>query len=300
MMERRSGPVELIPNRAETLLRVMPCLPSLTSHHLNWSGFEVHRYSLPPWETPEHSLTQHVIIVHHAAEPMGGEVRVAGSKVRRLLQDGAVSVAPARIPYISAWEKAGDCVTISIDPSTVTEIARADGRIDKFELCPQYAIQDPFIVEVAGILESQVESPNVASRLYAESLAAALAAHLLSKYSNVTLRECGSLTIGKSQLQRGIEFINEHLESDVSLAEIAGAANMSKFHFAKSFRKAMGISPHQYLIKQRMDRARKMLRAADVSIDEIAVRVGYGNKSHFCTQFRKTVGTTPHRYRVGC
>jgi AraC family transcriptional regulator len=230
---------------------------------------------------------------------MSGEVRVAGSRVRKMLHEGAVSIAPARIPYISAWEKAGDCVTISIDPTTVTEIARADGQIDKFELCPQYAIRDPFILEVARILESQVESPNPASRLYAESLAAALAAHLLSKYSNVSRPQPGALTVGKSQLQRSLEFINDNLESDVSLAEIAGAANMSKFHFAKSFRKAMGISPHQYLIKQRMDRARKMLRAADVSIDEIAIRVGYGNKSHFCTQFRKTVGTTPHRYRVG-
>ena len=100
------------------------------------------------------------------------------------------------------------------------------------------------------------------------------------------------------QLRRSVQFINENLSRDLTLDDIAAAANMSKFHFAKSFRKVVGMAPHQYMIKRRVEEARKLLTLDSLSIEEIANRVGYSDKGHFAAQFMKIVGVSPHRYRV--
>ena len=94
-----------------------------------------------------------------------------------------------------------------------------------------------------------------------------------------------------------MEFMHDNLHENLTLADMAAVANMSRFHFAKSFRRAIGITPHRYLVELRIAKARKLLAVGGLSIEEVAYRVGYADKSHFTAQFHKVVGTTPCRYR---
>ena len=103
--------------------------------------------------------------------------------------------------------------------------------------------------------------------------------------------------LAKLQLRPAIEFINENLDKDLKLAEIATVAGISQYYFARMFKKQMGVAPHQYVLQQRIERAKQLLATRQLSIAQVAEQVGFSNQSHFTAQFRKTTGTTPKGYR---
>ena len=134
--------------------------------------------------------------------------------------------------------------------------------------------------------------------MYAESLGTALAVHLLRQYSTSPRAQVickGGLA--SKPLQRVIEYINEHLQDELSLAELARTAKSSSHYFATVFKASTGISPHRYVIERRIDRARDLLRRDDKTISEIAYAVGFSSQSHLTAHFRRTMGLTPRLFR---
>jgi AraC family transcriptional regulator len=134
--------------------------------------------------------------------------------------------------------------------------------------------------------------------MYVESLTQVLVIHLLRHYSTLTQTlpsERRSLT--RTQLQQAIDYIHAHLERDLSLVELAKVINISPTYFATLFKGAMGISPHQYVIQQRVQRAKEMLKKTDLAIADIALQVGFSSQSHLTQQFKRLTGMTPKQIR---
>jgi AraC family transcriptional regulator len=98
-------------------------------------------------------------------------------------------------------------------------------------------------------------------------------------------------------LRRVTEFIEENLERDLSLAEIAEIADLSPFHFARAFKQATGSTPIQFLTRRRIDLAKRLLVESEAPIVEVGLRAGFKNQSHFTTLFRKVTAMTPKAYR---
>jgi AraC family transcriptional regulator len=98
-------------------------------------------------------------------------------------------------------------------------------------------------------------------------------------------------------LRRAIEFMHDHCQRELTLAEIAAAAYLSEFHFARLFKKITGTTPHAFLATLRIEKARRMLAESDLSISDIGAQVGYASQSHFTRIFRQTVGLTPRAFR---
>lgn len=99
------------------------------------------------------------------------------------------------------------------------------------------------------------------------------------------------------QLQQAIDYIHTHLDNDLSLGQIAGAINISPTYFASLFKRVIGISPHQYVIQQRVKRAKVLLTTTDLTISSIALQVGFSNQSHLTQQFKRLTGMTPKQVR---
>ena len=102
--------------------------------------------------------------------------------------------------------------------------------------------------------------------------------------------------IAPSKLRRAMEFMRSNIHSELSLADVANAASMSLFHFAKAFKQATGQAPHQYLTAQRMLRARALLHDKRFSIGDVAGSIGLSH-SHFTAIFRRQMGMTPTKFR---
>jgi AraC family transcriptional regulator len=110
-----------------------------------------------------------------------------------------------------------------------------------------------------------------------------------------TIAEVG---LAPYQLNQVKEFIQAHLNEDVRLTDLAGTVSMSRYYFIKLFKQSTGLTPYQYLIQKRIQRAKERLRQhRGIAIAEIALQYGFANQSHFTRLFRQMVGTTPRNYR---
>ena len=122
--------------------------------------------------------------------------------------------------------------------------------------------------------------------------------HLIKNYSTADFREKSySGGLSGSKLRRVTDFINDNLEQDLTLTEIARIAGLSHFHFARAFRKTMGITPQQYITNRRIEKAKELLAKSDLPIVEVGFQSGFKNQSHFTTLFRKFTSFTPRIWR---
>jgi AraC family transcriptional regulator len=112
----------------------------------------------------------------------------------------------------------------------------------------------------------------------------------------MTIITFNNRSLAPTQLQQVLEYINTHLDRDLSLVEIAGAINISPTYFASLFKRTTGISPHRYVIRQRVERAKLMLAKTDLAIAKIALQVGFSSQSHLNQQFKRLTGMTPKQY----
>ncbi len=101
----------------------------------------------------------------------------------------------------------------------------------------------------------------------------------------------------RTQLQQVLDYIQTHLDRDLSLAELAETLNLSPTYFATAFKQAIKVSPHQYVIQQRVERAKLMLSKTDLAISDIALQVGFSSQSHLTQQFKRLTGMTPKQIR---
>jgi AraC family transcriptional regulator len=103
----------------------------------------------------------------------------------------------------------------------------------------------------------------------------------------------------RRKLRTVIEYITENLEGAPRVDQMAAVARLSPSHFARQFKAATGLPPHQYVIARRVERAQQLLKSDDeVALAEVAVRVGFVDQSHFCFHFKRIVGVTPRQFRI--
>lgn len=144
------------------------------------------------------------------------------------------------------------------------------------------------------LLLSELKSDGIMGQLYVDSLTQVLIIHLLRHYStsmqNVVPKPSGLTTI---QLRQAIDYVQAHLDQDLSLAQIAAAISISPTYFSRLFKRATGSSPHQYVIQQRVERAKVLLKTTDLAIANIAFQVGFSSQSHLTQHFKRFTGVTP-------
>jgi AraC family transcriptional regulator len=136
--------------------------------------------------------------------------------------------------------------------------------------------------------------------LVAESLATILSVHLIRHITGRhQLPSSAGGVLPQRKLQRVIEYIMENLEGSPTLEQMASIAHLSPYHFARQFKAATGLSPHQYVIARRVERARHLLQADDeVCLAQVALRVGFYDQSHFSSHFKRIVGVTPRQFQI--
>jgi len=137
------------------------------------------------------------------------------------------------------------------------------------------------------------------SRLKAESITVAMLAHLTRGERTAVVelpREISPIASGR--LAQVVDYIESNLNEQLSLVALARIAQMSAFHFARQFKSSTGLTPHQYVMQRRIDRAKRLLRDPRLSIANVAFDCGFSTQAHLTAAFRKLVGSTPKVYRI--
>jgi AraC family transcriptional regulator len=103
--------------------------------------------------------------------------------------------------------------------------------------------------------------------------------------------------LSPARLRRIFEYVEANLDVNVRLNMLAEEAGVSAFHFSRMFKHSTGSSPHQYLLRRRLDRAKVLLRESEMSLAELAAATGFADQSHFTKVFRHFIGVTPTEFR---
>lgn len=244
-------------------------------------------------------LTHHVLAFELGNVPRQVS-RIGGREYDGPLLQGEILLIPAEVSLFGACETSDEILAFIIAPIFLQQVAletncRYPNRV---ELLSVLKTRDPQIECIALSVQREIQQAIWGSKLYLESLANVLAIHLLRNYTShpPKLREYNG-RLAQSKLRRVLEYINIHLEQDIQLTDLADAADMSQCYFASLFKQSMGITPWQYVLQQRIERSKVLLRQGNNSIVEIAFQCGFNSQSHFTQQFRKLTGSTPKMYR---
>jgi AraC family transcriptional regulator len=270
-----------------------------------WRGVRALRFRHTSGEVEVPPFTAHAVIVHLGPPVDVGE-SVDGGRLREArVVRGEVAVIPAGVPTLWRWgEQPADRLHLYLDPALLEGVAAEAGLgREGFEVLDGLCARDPLVEHVGLSLLSELETGGPAGPLYAESLANALAAHVVREHSSLGRRAVRRLDrhpgrgLSSRVLRRTVEYVEENLAGDLSLAEIAGAANMSPYHFSRLFKESVGSPPHRYVVARRVERAKELLLGTDLPIAEVARGVGFSGQSHLHFHVKRLLGATPASLR---
>ena len=280
----------------------IPKIPKLRSRALKVFGaIEVAYHQFTPGEIETLPFKGPVVNLH-LSTPHRLVQRQNGKTHEGLVATNDAAITPAGMPSYWRTDAASEDMSLLLEESFIRRVATETGvEPERVEVVPLFSAPEPQIERIGLSLLSEMETGGLGGELFTESLANVLALHLLRNHSSLGRgykrrvgREGG---LSKRALGQATDYINDNLARKLTLAEIAGAAHMSPHHFARSFKAATGLSPHQYVIHRRVERAKTLLADTDLTTAEVAAAVSFSNPSHLAHHVRRLLGVSPGALR---
>ncbi len=266
----------------------------------------IKRFAAIPGEFEQPPLNAHVVALH-----LGGAKRVRRMQGKRSsVQDvalGSMTFMPAF--QANRWRTEGPIdfahLTLSIGTAEQIIVEEFDREPATHQLYDTIGMVDPLLEQLFVALLTQLERKS-RSRLHMDSLLAVFAVSLLERHSTLSARGIG--TAGRIaqrrgglagwQLRRVIDYMHEHMQTDLALSALAGLTGLSRAHFFRAFRQSTGQSPGQFLADIRMRHAMLLLETTALHIDEVANALGFSHARHFSSAFVQRVGMSPRLFRT--
>jgi AraC family transcriptional regulator len=252
-----------------------------------WEDVFCGRYELPPFPDP-------LLVVHLGGTP---KIRIREGErwSRRGSTPGTVTYFPEAAPR-TGWLANGeiDVVTISIGRRSPMR-----GTIDAARRHLEVGVSDALTVALMrsiGRTLDTFDEKDEQGRRYLESMSETLLLHFAD--GERARRSSRTLPPGPpSPLLRIADYIERHCTEDLRVDALAAEAGLSPAYFSELFKRTIGLSPHRYLLRARIERAREALSLTNVDLASIALELGFSSQSHLTAVFRKQVGVTPAEYR---
>lgn len=269
-----------------------------SSRGKGWHGVDIADVVHPLDDFGLPAIPRHVLVVN-LGSPAEAQERLRGRQGH--LGTGSLTILPAGAASTWHLDRQGEVrhLHLYLPPALVHRVAAEAGvNPDTVELVDAIGTRDPQIEAIALSLLAELRSDGLGGKIYIESLANLLVVHLLRHHSSVKQpappREAG---LARTTLRIVTTYIEDHLAEDLSLSDIAAVASLSPYHFAHLFKKSTGLSPHQYVIHRRVERAKLLLASTNWPLTYIAHNVGFANESHLAKHFKRLTGLSPKHYR---
>jgi len=266
----------------------------------NWFRVESETQDVTGHRDFDVQFREHHLTLTPDGPPTWVAARIDGGPLERFpLRPGQLTLLPAEQRthgYADGLGTRGE-VRLSFDPELVAHASGVDIEPSHLGLVRSMDLRNSSILQAMAALRREADQPGPMGRAYAESLVVLTVTELVRHHSILAAAPKPAEDLPSRRLRRIIEYIEAHLGEDLSLLTLAAGAGMSTAHFARGFKKAMGRSVHQYLLRRRLEWAAALLGGAEQPIVEVALVTGFCSQSHLTTTFQRLYGTTPAAYR---
>src|ERR1700744_106803 len=261
-------------------------------------GLILEEHISPPAEFPEMQFLTHMIAVGKVIEPCRVLWKEGSQEKSGLLVPGGVFLSTAALQKGIRWEGVFHSSVLSIGMPMMERAMPEPFSQRAVELIVvRGGARDGVLAHLGGALEEIFEKYSSPQQLAVESLCNATAVYLAQHYGVLPLKIRKYRSgLSSDRLSRVLDYIEEYLESDLSVTDLAEVACLSPYHFGKMFKRSMEQSVHQYVIARRIERAKTLLIPQTLSLAEIALAVGFRDQSQFTVAFRRQTGITPGAY----
>lgn len=280
---------------------IFPAAPDegviFSSADAGWRGITIELHRIPSQEMPEHYVEGHRLAIN-LRQSVQYEWKDGSRWRQTILKPGDFCLQTHGEINFPRWRGNFEFLAIALAPEFVSQAFQDTGVSEHVVFQERRGEFDATIANFTHRFKAELELKSNYGVLYGESLALAFALYLIEYYSTSTQklrRPYGKLS--SLQLRLIVEYIHEHLTEDLSLVDLAKQLNLSSFHFARLFKNSLGLSPHQYLLQNRIDRAKKLIAVSmKPSLTEIGLQVGFYDQAHFTKAFRRAVGISPKSF----
>ncbi|MDX2214187.1 MAG: AraC family transcriptional regulator [Oculatellaceae cyanobacterium bins.114] len=275
--------------------------PVASSQDYGWKNILVEEFHQPPGQETYQNLTRHTLCISLNSRPSRLSHVMGDRRHISLFSKGDITITPISSTLVSQWNQKDQYLRIQLTSDVLQQVAQDSLTVapKQVELLPEFRVRHPQIEQISLMLLSELRNGGLTGSLYVESLTTVLAVHLLKAHS--VLQPCVALYQGglsDRHLLRVIDYINAHLADEIQLSDLATLADLSQFHFSRLFKQSTGVTPHQYVLQQRVERAKQLLKTTDLSVMDIALLCGFSSHSHLGKWIQHYTGLSPKAYRA--
>jgi AraC family transcriptional regulator len=262
------------------------------------SSLLVERVDLEPTSSQSHLVEDQLLQFFMKPAVIGYSLKDAA--IAKLpIADGQAVFCPRREWHNISWAERISVLSIRIPDSAIVEAARERLTDGSLEIVPRHVVTDDRLTHLLFALDAERARGYSAGKLFVDCIESALANILLTSFNTVTPRSIprkGGMT--PRVLRRVVEFMHANIDKQIGLKDLADCAGLSLSHFSFQFRASTNQSPHQYMLRLRIERSKELLTDSRLSVLDVGLEVGFRNQQHFATVFRNSVGVPPSVYRT--
>ncbi|HLA11011.1 MAG TPA: AraC family transcriptional regulator [Pyrinomonadaceae bacterium] len=259
------------------------------------NNYSIEFQNMPPSVIPAHHRRWHVLSLILSQETAIERISANLHRQGRF-QCGDAGIYPAGMGERIVWHDKVKAIHVHLNPVAIRAAAKTQFGTENVTLPETFQSRDPALSELAHELDRAINLDISLRKRAVEGLMEEVLGHLVRKYgeSETSIKSEG---ISSNKLETVMAYVSKNLSEKISLDEVGQIVGLSKYHFARVFRSMTGLSPHQYILRCRIERAKYLLSCGD-SLPSISYSCGFSDQSHFTRTFRQMTGMTPRQFRT--
>src|SRR6266849_3346409 len=261
-----------------------------TTPRYDLEGISIRQGIQPAGQFPTWAPSANSVVLH-TARPVTLQCTANGKRYMRHVIPGDIHILPPDTELRFEFSGPSELMLLSFDQQNLQTVCH--------DLGEHFSLRDEQISSLIHALQEELRSGCVTGQMYVQQLAATLIRYIASRYSNqsagVTIPSPGGLP--PNRLRFVLDHVHRHLRHRLLSKDLAKLVQMSPQHFANLFRQSTGRAPHEYVMHERIEEAKRLLAESSMALVDVGFEVGFATQSHFGDSFRQATGTTPKKYR---
>jgi AraC family transcriptional regulator len=256
----------------------------------------VEHHRVEPTDFPERELLQHNLFLY-TGPAARAEIKSPEFTGMRWIRPGSLWIMPQGSRHCVRFESKMQGIALAFEPIVFEQLVRSAEGKHSLPIMQTLVACPPKIDHLMRALMHESLDGGTEDRIGLECIATAIALAVCEHTKAFAAAPKAEAKLAPRQLRAVQAYVETHLHQRISLADLAAAAGLSSFHFLRSFKGSLGVTPARYVLDRRMERATYLLKVSNFTISEIGVGVGFEDVSHFSRAFRRTVGVAPSAFR---